>query len=167
MYLYWTGTGFIYVGNGMFETKSYTENDLKRLTIKARELWEYDLKSAPMRIRRKKSFDHSKIPLRAIYRMVKEDWASEKYNRYPFPFSNGNYRNILSIDDKWEITEQDREHIETDMVLVAPDGDKFLIIPDKKRRWWETTWFNLFSIAIGIVGLVVGLVSFYLEFKCL
>lgn len=140
-------------------SKGYTEEDLKRLTNEARTLWEYDFVSTPKRIRRRQNVIGKKIPLRAIYRMAVDDWASSKFHCYHFPFSNGNYTYILGMAEGWEIAAEDREYIEKDMVLVASNRRTFLILPELARRWWESTWFNAASLLIGVLGLLFGLLK--------
>ncbi len=135
----------------------YTEEDLKRLTEEARTLWEYDFISTPKRIQRRKNVVSKKVPLRAIYRMAVDDWASSKFHCYKFPFSNGGYTYIIGLAEGWEITAEDRKFIEKDMVLVASNRKTLLILPDLSRRWWESTWFNATSLLVGVLGLLFGL----------
>ena len=140
-------------------SRGYTEEDLKRLTNEARTIWEYDFVSNPKRIRRRKNVVGKKFPLRAIYRMAVDDWVSSEFHCYNFPFSSGNYTYILGMADGWEIAAEDREYIEKDMVLVASNRKTFLILPELDRRWWESTWFNVVSLALGVFGLLFGFIK--------
>ena len=92
--------------------QSYSEADLESLKDKARTLWEYDFESEPKRILRKPNVINDKVPMRALYRMVVEDWHA-KHSNFKFPFASGNYRDILGLNDGWDIPIQDRKFIET------------------------------------------------------
>lgn len=140
-------------------TSGYSESDLEQLTAKARTLWEYDLNSKPKRIKRRTNVISDHIPLQAIYRMVAQDWAKSEFNRYSFPFSTSSFARVLGLGEGWDIQVADREFIEKDMVLFAADGRTILILPEQDRRWWETTWFNVVSLALGILGLLFGLIK--------
>ena len=137
-------------------TQSYSNTDLEQLTTKARSLWEYDFTSTPKKIKRRANVIADDVPLQAIYRMVVEDWAKTEFNRYDFPFSSNSFARVLGLGEGWDIPVEDRKFIEKDMVLFASDGRTILILPEKERRWWETTWFNLTSWFFGAVGLIFG-----------
>jgi len=139
--------------------QSYSNDDLEALTHKARTLWEYDFKSEPKLIKRKPNVISDKLPLRAIYRMVVEDWQS-KHSNYIYPFANGNYKNIFGLNEGWNIPVQDREFIEKDMMLMAADKIQVLILPERKRDWWETNWFHVLSLGVGVIGIALSVYSF-------
>jgi len=140
--------------------QSYSEADIEDLTKKARTLWEYDFQSEPKRILRKPNVVTDTVPLRAIYRMAVEDWK-DKHNNYYFPFANGNYKNIIGLRKGWDIPLNDRKFIEKDMMLMAADKTNVLILPEKPREWWETTWFNILSIFMGVTGIAVSIFSYF------
>ena len=140
-------------------TEGYSNSDLEHLTTKARTLWEYDLNSTPKKIKRRANVISYSVPLRAIYRMVVEDWTKAEFNCYHFPFSNSSFSRVLGLSEGWDIPVEDRKHIEKDMVLFASDGRTILILPEQNRRWWETTWFNVTSFALGVLGLLFGFIK--------
>ena len=140
-------------------TQGYSNSDLEHLTTKARTLWEYDLNSTPKKIKRRANVIADHVPLQAIYRMVVEDWAKSEFNCYHFPFSNSSFARVLGLGEGWEIPVEDRKYIEKDMVLFASDGRTILILPEQNRRWWETTWFNVTSLALGVLGLLFGFIK--------
>lgn len=140
-------------------TQSYSDIDLEHLTTKARTIWEYDLKSTPQEIKRRANVIPDHVPLQAIYRMVVQDWAKAEFQRYHFPFSNNSFARVLGLGEGWNIPVEDRKYIEKDMVLFASDGRTILILPEQDRRWWETTWFNITSLAVGVVGLLFGFIK--------
>lgn len=139
--------------------QSYTTGDLEYLTTKARTLWEYDFTSTPKTIKRRANLNTDHIPLRAIYRMVIEDWSKPEFNCYHFPFITGNFSLVLGLAEGWNITFEDRKYIEKDMVLFAADGRNILLSPKQAGRWWEATWFNLVSLALGAFGLIAGFIK--------
>lgn len=140
-------------------TQGYSSNDLEHLTNKARTLWEFDFHSTPKKIKRRANVVTDRVPLLAIYRMVVEDWAKAEFNCYSFPFSNSSFSRVYGLSENWDIPIDDRKYIEKDMVLFGSDGRTILILPESKRRWWETTWFNLTSLALGLVGLLFGFIK--------
>jgi hypothetical protein len=140
-------------------TQGYSNSDLEHLTTKARTLWEYDLSSTPKKIKRRANVIADRVPLQAIYRMVVEDWAKTEFNCYHFPFSNSSFARVFGLGEGWDIPIGDRQYIEKDMVLFASDGRTILILPEQDRRWWETTWFNVTSLALGFLGLLFGFVK--------
>ncbi|AXS80950.1 hypothetical protein [Dechloromonas sp. HYN0024] len=139
--------------------QSYSNTDLENLTAKARTLWEYDFNSTPKKIKHRANAVADSVPLRAIYRMVVEDWTKAEFNCYHIPFSDGSFSLVLGLREGWDIPVEDRRFIENDMVLFAPDGRTILILPEMDRRWWETTWFNLTSWTFGALGLLFGLIG--------
>lgn len=136
--------------------QSYSEHDLKRLTLEARKSWGYDLDASPKTINRINGSSREKVPIQAIYRMVAEDWSKDQFNRFHFPFANSNFARVLGLAEGWDIPVQDRKFLEKDFVLFASDGRTILVLPEKERRWWESTWFNVTSIGIGLLGLLSG-----------
>ena len=138
--------------------KSYSNQDLAELTELARTLWEFDV--AKKKIKRRPNVIRKKVPVQAIYRMTKEAWLKDSNIRgsSSFPFVESNFTRVLGLAEGWNISIEDRKYLENDMVLFANDGKSVLISPVSKR-WWETTWFNLTSIIIGIAGLIVGIIS--------
>ena len=99
------------------------------------------------------------MPVKAIYRMVKEDRRINESSRsFDIPFAPSNFTGVLGLAEGWHISVKDRKYQEKDMVLFAEDKKTILVLPENKR-WWETTWFNLLSITVGIAGLIIGLVS--------
>jgi len=139
--------------------QSYCNSDLEQLTDKARTLWEYDFDSTPKRIKRRTNVIKETIPLQAIYRMVKEDWLNTDFSRYNFPFQSSNFSSVLGLSNDWHISVNDRKFIEKDMILFASNGREILILPEKKLRWWETTWFNITSWTFGALGLILTILQ--------
>ena len=133
--------------------KSYSNQDLIELTDLARTLWELDV--ATKLIKRRPNVINKKVPIKAIYRMTKEAWRNN-LSGYSFPFVESNFTNVLGLAEDWNIPIKDRKYLENDMVLFASDQKSVLISPITKN-WWETTWFNLISILIGIAGLIIGI----------
>lgn len=140
-------------------TQGYSNSDLEYLTTKARTLWEYDLNLTPKKIKRRANVIADHVPLQAIYRMVVEDWVKPEFNCYHFPFSSSSFSRVLGMGEGWDIPVEDRKYIEKDMVLFASDGYTILILPEQNHRWWETTWFNVTSLALGTLGLLFGLIK--------
>lgn len=138
--------------------KSYSNQDLEELTDIARTLWEFDI--AKKFIKRRPNVIHKKVPVQAIYRMTKEAWLKDTKLRggARFPFVESNFSRVLGLAEGWNISVEDRKYLENDMVLFSNDGKSVLISPVNKK-WWESTWFNLSSISIGIAGLIVGVIS--------
>ena len=136
---------------------SYSNQDLEELTETARTLWEIDVASRT--IRRRPNTITKTVPVQAIYRMTKEAWAYNKeFQKLRFPFVESNFTRVLGLAKGWNISVSDRKHLENDMVLFSDDGRSVLISPNN-RRWWETTWFSIASISIGIAGLIVGIIG--------
>ena len=137
--------------------QSYSEKDLEELTETAKTMWEIDLNSK--RIKRKKNVIDKKVPLQAIYRMTKEEWATNaNAQKFRFPFINSNFHRILGFIEGWSISVEDRNFIEKDMYLFSDNGYTILIDVNIKR-FWETTWFNILSISVGVVGLIFGIIG--------
>jgi hypothetical protein len=136
--------------------EGYSANDLESLTDKAQTMWEYDFESTPKRIKRRSNVVGDKLPLRAIYRMVVNDWTKSEYNCFQFPFSNNSFSQVLGMNEDWDISVEDRKFIEKDMVLFASDHRTILISTEIPVRWWETTWFNVASLLLGVLGLLFG-----------
>ena len=135
--------------------KSYSNRDLAELTDKARTLWEFDV--AKSLIKRRPNASRSTVPVQAIYRMAKECWKKDdELRKHRFPFAESNFGRVLALAEGWNISVEDRKWLENDMVLFANDGRSVLVSPIDKR-WWETTWFNVVSIVIGIAGLAIGI----------
>jgi len=127
------------------------------LTELAKTLWEIDY--AQKIIRRKQNVINKTIPIKAIYRMVKEDRRkNEKSRPFDFPFTSSNFTGVLGLAEGWNISVKDRKYLEKDMVLFAEDSKTILILPENKS-WWETTWFSLLSLSLGIAGVIVGILG--------
>ena len=139
----------------------YSDTDLQSLTDKARTLWEYDFGSSPKKIKRRQNVIEDKVPLRTIYRMVVHDWHESDKNCYHFPFSSNSFSGVLGMNEGWDIPVVDRKYIERDMVLFASDHRTILISTEDPKRWWESTWFNILSLFIGVLGLLSGVLSNY------
>ena len=137
--------------------EGYSATDLESLTDKALTMWEYDFESTPKRIKRRSNVVDDKLPLRAIYRMAVNDWTKSEYNCFHFPFSNNSFSQVLGMNDGWDISVEDRKFIENDMVLFASDHRTILISTQSPGRWWETTWFNVASLFLGVFGLIFGI----------
>ncbi len=137
--------------------QSYSKKDLLELTELAKTLWEIDY--ATKTIKRKSNVLHKTVPVKAIYRMVKQDRFENKKSRcFDFPFTSSNFTGVLGLAEGWNISVKDRKYLEKDIVLFADDKKTILILPEN-RDWWESTWFNILSILIGILGVIFGLVS--------
>ena len=137
--------------------QSYSDKDMLELVELAKTLWEIDYASKC--IRRKPNVVGKTVPVKAIYRMIKTDRReNEESRKFDFPFTDSNFTGVLGLAEGWNISVADRKYLEKDMVLFADDKKTILILPEN-RRWWESTWFNLLSISLGIVGVVVGIVS--------
>ena len=138
--------------------QSYSNKDLKELTKTARTLWEIDLENKI--IKKKLNTINKKIPLQAIYRMVVDDWASNKNNAqgYYYPFVSSGFRKIIGFDNGWTISVEDREFIEKDMYLFDEDG-KTILIDVNVKQFWETKWFNALSLTVGLIGLIIGVIG--------
>ncbi len=137
--------------------QSYSETDLLELVDLASTLWEIDY--ASKLIKRKRNVVDKLVPVKAIYRMVKKDMAkNEESQNYRFPFTDSNFTGVLGLAEGWSISVADRKYLEKDMVLFADDKKTILILPEN-RKWWESTWFHLLSISIGVIGVIVGTIS--------
>lgn len=135
--------------------QAYSEKDIIELVELAKTLWNIDYESK--QIKRKPNVIGKTVPVKAIYRMVKKDRAeNEKSRCFDFPFTNSNFTGVLGLAEGWNISVHDRKYLEKDMVLFADDKKTILILPEN-RDWWESTWFNLLSIFIGVIGLAVGI----------
>ena len=77
---------------------------------------------------------------------------------YHFPFTKSNFKGVLGLAEGWKISVNDRKYLEKDIVLFADDQETIIVLPENKR-WWETSWFQLLSIAVGFTGSVIGFVS--------
>ena len=139
--------------------QSYSEKDLIELTNTARTIWEIDLQNKI--IKRKLNVIDKKLPLQAIYRMVVDDWASNKNNEQNFepPFVSSSFRKIIGFKKGWHISVEDRKFIEKDMYLFADDS-RTILIDINIKRFWETSEFHIFSIFVGISGLIIGLLAY-------
>lgn len=137
--------------------QSYSDRDLEELTELAKTLWEIDYPNK--KIKRKPNVIGKKVPIRAIYRMVRKDrLENESSRRYHFPFTKSNFTGVLGLAKDWNISVNDRKYLEKDMVLFAEDQKTIIVLPENKR-WWETSWFHLLSIAVGFTGSIIGFVS--------
>ena len=138
--------------------QSYSNKDLKDLTLKARTLWEIDLETKT--IKKKMNTIDVKVPLQAIYRMVVEDWNSNKNNAsaYHYPFISSSFSKIIGLDNGWSINIDDRKFIENDMYLFDEDG-RTILIDINIKQFWETKWFNALSLTVGLVGLAIGIIG--------
>jgi hypothetical protein len=76
---------------------------------------------------------------------------------FHFPFSNNSFSQVLGMNEDWDISVEDRKFIEKDMVLFASDHRTILISTEIPVRWWETTWFNVASLLLGVLGLLFGI----------
>ena len=137
--------------------ESYSKKDTDELMELTTSMWatDYELK----RIKRKPNVLPKKVPVIALYRMVRNERANDESKRpFDHPFVPSNFKGVLGLNDGWHISVEDRKYLEKDLVLFADDKKTILILPEN-RKWWESTWFNLLSISVGIIGLVVGLFS--------
>lgn len=134
--------------------RSYSEKDLLELDEIAKTIWDIDYSAK--RIKRKPNASSKTVPVKSLYRMVKKDRRENESSRcFDFPFTNSNFAGVLGLAENWHISVEDRQYLERDMVLFADDQKTILILPED-RKWWDSTWFTLFSISIGIAGLLVG-----------
>jgi hypothetical protein len=137
--------------------ETYSEKDTDELMDLTVSMWETDYESK--RIKRKANVVPKKVPVIALYRMVRRERANDESKRpYDHPFVQSNFKGVLGLSEGWHISVEDRKYLEKDLVLFADDKKNILILPED-RAWWESTWFNLLSITVGIVGLTVGLIS--------
>ena len=132
--------------------ESYSNKDLEELTELAKTLWEIDYPSKT--IKRKPNVIGKTVPVKAIYRMVKQDMDLV----LDFPFTQSSFTGVLGLAEGWNISVKDRKYLEKDTVLFADDKKTIIVLPENKK-WWETTWFNLLSISLGIGGFLFGLVA--------
>ena len=137
--------------------ESYSDKDTDELMDLTKSIWETDYESK--RIRRKLNVLPKKVPIIALYRMVRRERANDESRRpYDHPFRTSKFKGVLGLNGGWHISVEDRKYLEKDLVLFADDQETILILPEN-REWWESTWFNLLSISVGLIGLVVGLIS--------
>jgi len=137
--------------------QSYSESDKIELTELAKTLWDIDYESKT--IKRKVNVVNKSVPVIAIYRMVRKDRAeNEASRRFNHPFTNSNFKGVLGLAEGWNISVKDRKYLEKDMVLFADDKETILVLPEN-RTWWESTWFNLLSLSIGFIGLIIGVIG--------
>ena len=137
--------------------ESYSEKDTDELMDLATSMWETDYESK--RIKRKPNVLPKKIPVIALYRMVRRERAINESKRpFDHPFVESDFKGVLGLSEGWNISVEDRKYLEKDLVLFASDKKTILVLPEN-RGWWESTWFNLLSISVGIIGLLVGLIS--------
>ena len=132
--------------------ESYSNKDLEELTELAKTLWEIDYLNK--KIKRKPNVIGKTVPVKAIYRMVKQDMDLV----LDFPFTQSSFTGVLGLAEGWNISVKDRKYLEKDTVLFADDKKTIIVLPENKK-WWETTWFNLLSISLGIGGFLFGLVA--------
>jgi len=138
----------------------YTEQDMAKLQKDAERLWEIDLTKKA--IRRRPDADKTRLPLQAIYRMVKHSWRANRNKEaaFPFPFLSNPLPGLLALDEHWDIELKDRKYIDNDMILIAGDG-RTILISNEKTRIWETPWFQFSSYAFGLLGLFIGILSLF------
>jgi hypothetical protein len=137
--------------------ESYSEKDTDELMELATSMWETDYESK--KIKRKSNVLSKKIPVIALYRMVRQERRINESKRgFDKPFVNSSFTGVLGLSEGWNISVEDRKYLEKDLVLFASDKKTILILPEN-RAWWESTWFNAISFLVGIVGLLVGLIS--------
>ena len=120
-------------------------------------LWDIDYSSK--KIKRKPNVVSTKIPIISLYRLARRQRANDESKRkYDHPFTTSGFKGVLGLSEGWHISPKDRKYLEKDLVLFAEDQKTPLIVPENKR-WWETSWFNVLSITLGIIGSIFGVIG--------
>jgi len=141
--------------------ESYSKQDKEELVELAMSMWETDYENK--KIRRKKNVLPTKVPVIALYFMVLRERRIDISKRnYSHPFVTSNFPKVLGLSEGWNISHKDRKYLEKDVILFAEDKKTILIQPDS-RKWWESTWFNLLSLGVGLAGLVLAVFGFTTE----